>query len=164
MIRRMPFVPTCLALATLAALGPAAPAHAGETALRGFVDSFGYGYVVRVAVNGTPVAAVKGGGQQAVRLFAVDHPLRAGSAPEMAALFILKEGENTISVDFRKEGDAANPLQVKFEVPDRYDRPLFHLTSAKRDQGAVERTIVVEAKMPPSFATVEITDADLAAP
>lgn len=150
--------------ALAAAAPPAHPARAAGPALRGIVDSFGYGYAVTVAVNGVPLPTLRGDGQQAVRLFGADHPLRAQSTPETAGLFVLREGENTIRVEFTRRGEAANALRVKVEVPDRYDRPLFQLTSATRPAGLLERTFVIAPSMPPDFRTLEVTDADLGAP
>jgi len=142
----------------VAVIATANPAAAGDDQLRGFVDSFGYGYAVSVSVNGTPVKVITGDGQQATRLFGTDHPMRAQSPPEMADLFILREGENTIIVEFQKKEDSQNPLQVKLEVPDRYSQPLFHLTSSGRASGKVEKKIIIEKKQPPDFKTIVVND------
>jgi hypothetical protein len=144
-----------------AVISAAFAASPGEAPLQGFVDSFAYGYAVTVSVNGTPITAIRGDGQQATRLFAVDHPMRAQGGGSMAGLFVLREGENTIAVQFQKKGDARNALQVKLEVPGRYDKPLFHLDSSKRASGKVEKKFVIERKMAPSFATIEVNDGNL---
>lgn len=149
-------------LVVLAVIATVHLAYAADTQpLRGFVDSFGYGYEVSISVNGTPVKLIKGDGQQAVRLFALDHPMRAQSPPDMADLFILKEGENSITVEFRKKENAQNPLQVKFEVPDRYAKPLFYLTSSTKTEGKVEKTFSIDQNEPPTFATIEVNDDNL---
>jgi hypothetical protein len=134
---------------------------AEEVPLKGFVDSFGYGYEVSISVNGTPVKAIKGDGQQATRLYGVDHPMRTQSPPEMADLFILNEGENTIAVEFKKKGDSQNALQIKVEMPDRYAKPLFHLTSSKLTSGKVEKKFVIEKTAPETFTTIEVNDDNL---
>ncbi len=155
---RMSTTLLCFSLVILAVIATSQPVAAEELPLQGFVDSFGYGYTVTIAVNGTPVKAIKGDGQQFTRLFAVNHPLRAKSPPEMADLFILKEGENSIIVEFQKKEDSQNPLQVKLEVPDRYAQPLFHLTSSKRTSARVEKKFIIEKKAPSTFTTIVVGD------
>lgn len=129
--------------------------------IKGFIDSFGYGYEVKVAVNGNPVAAIKGKGQQATRLFSVDHPMKKDLPKEQQNLFVLKEGENSIVVEFRKVEDGQTPLRITLEVPDRYTQPLFQLTSSTRKSGKVERKFRIDARMPAAFRTVMVTDRDM---
>lgn len=150
-----------LSLTILIVIASALSIAAEDKPLRGFVDSFGYGYSVKVSVNGTPVKVIKGDGQQATRLFGIDHPMRSQSPTEMADLFILKEGENSILVEFQKMEDSQNTLQVKLEVPDRYTVPLFHLTSGKSASGRVEKKFIIEKGQQPNFATIEVTDDSL---
>ena len=146
-------LPPLLLLSLLQAL----PAGA-QGPIRGLVDSMGYGYAVKISVNGTPIKIITGGGQQATRLFAVDHPMKAQASPDQKDLFILREGENSIAVEFRKLDDGQLPLQVKLEIPDRYAVPVFHLKSVTAKTGTFERTFRIEKKMPDGFKTIEITD------
>lgn len=146
----------------IAFLFSAINAAAEETVpLKGFLDSFAYGYQVTIAVNGTPLKTIRGDGQQALRLFAVDHPIKANSPPDMLDLFILKEGENSLVIEFKKKGDAPQPLQVKLEIPDRYSKPLFHLTSSRRPSGKVEKKFDILKTPAPSFATISVDDDNL---
>lgn len=136
-------------------------AFAEEVPLRGFIDSFGYGYTVTVSINGTAIKVIRGGGQQATRIFSANHPLRAQSQPNMADLFVLREGENSIAVTFQKKGEGSSPLEIKLEIPDRYAIPLFRLKSSKQRSGQVERKFNIGKKMPPAFTTMEVTDDNL---
>jgi hypothetical protein len=132
-------------------------AAAGDP-IKGFIDSFGYGYEVKVSINGTPIPIITGKGQQACRLFSPDHPMKKQASPEQEYMFILREGDDTISVEFKKLEDAQIPLEIKLEVPDRYSMPLFHLKSSATTSAKIERTFRIEKKMPPSFKTVELND------
>jgi hypothetical protein len=109
-------------------------------------------------INGTPIPIITGKGQQACRLFSPDHPMKKQASPEQEYMFILREGDDTISVEFKKLEDAQIPLEIKLEVPDRYSMPLFHLKSSATTSAKIERTFRIEKKMPPSFKTVELND------
>jgi hypothetical protein len=148
---------TCFTVLVISLLGTVSYPQ-GKKPFRGFLDSFGYGYEVSVSVNGTPIKVIHGGGQQATRLFSTDHPARKMASAEQRALFLLREGENTITVQFRRLEDAQTPLEVKLEVPDRYNKPLFRLQSATLPEGKFERTFRIERTMPQNFKTVEISD------
>jgi hypothetical protein len=136
-------------------------AFAEDVPLRGFIDSFGYGYTVTVSINGTGLKVIRGGGQQATRIFSANHPLRAQSQPDRSDLFVLREGENSIAVTFQKKGGPSSPLEIKLEIPDRYAIPLFRLKSSKTRSGQVERKFIIEKKMPPAFTTMLVTDDNL---
>ncbi len=101
----------------------------GDLSLKGFIDSYAYGYHVKVAINGTPLKLISGKGQQATRLFGIDHPLKAQVPRDQTDIFVLKEGENTIAIEFEKQEEAPSALQIKLEVPDRCTVPLFQLVS-----------------------------------
>ena len=126
--------------------------------IKGFIDSFGYGYEVRVAINGTAIPVIKGQGQQATRLFSIDHPMRESAPVEQQNIFVLREGENTLLIEFRKVEDTDVPLQVTLEVPDRYAKPLFHLKTVLHKSGKVEQKFFIEKTMPENFETIEVTD------
>jgi hypothetical protein len=139
---------------------PLSTSMAGDP-IGGYIDSYGYGYAVKVEINGTAISVIKGQGQQATRLFAVDHPMRERVPPEQQSIFVLREGDNTISVEFTKLDDGEIPLQVKLEVPGRYNTPLFHLQSVTQKHGKVSRTFTILPEMPAGFETVEVTDDSL---
>jgi hypothetical protein len=132
-------------------------AAAGDP-IKGFIDSFGYGYEVKVSINGRPIPIITGKGQQACRLFSPDHPMKKQASPEQEYMFILHEGEDTISVEFTKLEDAQIPLEIKLEVPDRYSKPLFHLKSSATTSAKIERAFRIEKTMPALFKTVEVDD------
>lgn len=134
---------------------------AAKDPIKGIIDSFAYGYEVKVSINGTPIPIIRGKGQQASRLFSADHPMKKQASPEQQYIFILREGNNTISVEFRKLEDAQTPLEVKLEIPDRYSKPLFHLRSSAKKSAKIDRSFRIEKNMPPSFKTVEVNDKNL---
>ncbi len=130
----------------------------GDLSLKGFIDSYAYGYHVKVAINGTPLKVIRGKGQQATRLFGIDHPLKAQVPPDQTDIFVLKEGENTIAIEFEKQEEAPSALQIKLEVPDRYTVPLFQLVSKTLKSGKIEKKFSIEKKMPPQFKTLAVGD------
>jgi hypothetical protein len=136
-------------------------AAAAKDPIKGFIDSFGYGYEVKVSINGIPIPIIKGKGQQATRLFSADHPMKKQASPEQQSLFILHEGDNSITVEFKKLEDAQTPLEIKLEVPDRYSKPLFHLKSSEKKSAKIELSFRIEKNMPPSFKTLEVNDKTL---
>jgi hypothetical protein len=138
------------------------PYHAvAKEPIKGIIDSFGYGYEVKVSINGTPIPVIRGKGQQASRLFSADHPMKKQASPEQQNIFILREGDNTIAVEFRKLEDAQTPLEIKLEVPDRYAKPIFHLRSSEKESARIDRSFRIDKSMPPSFKTIEVNDDNL---
>ncbi|MCB2186410.1 MAG: hypothetical protein KQJ78_08340 [Deltaproteobacteria bacterium] len=150
---------SCVLALGLASAGPAAAAAAEP--LKALLDCFGYGYQVSVSLNGTPLPLIKGGGQQASRLFGANHPMKGQAPADHAYLFCLKEGENTITVEFQKTGAGERPLEVKLALPGRYDKPLFYLKITKIKAGQVKRKFIIADQEPAGFRTVTVTDQDL---
>lgn len=131
---------------------------AANDPISAFIDSYGYGYEVKITINGIPINVIKGKGQQATRLFSADHPMLAEASEEQKSLFLLREGENSLVVEFRKLDEGMIPLQVKLEIPKRYSKPLFHLTTTTRRKGTIERKFRIDKTMPVGFKTIEVND------
>jgi hypothetical protein len=120
------------------------------------LDCFGYGYQVKVLVNGVDVS-VKGGKSESKRLFDRNNPLVKEVPPQMKNLFILKPGENQIQVEFTKQGTGRDKLTLSLQ-PEGYPAPVFVLYSKSKPSGKVESKFTVEAKAPADFRPVYVTD------
>lgn len=145
----------------------AGPRKASETVKEGTMSAdqeimavlscWGYGYTVKVFVNGVDVGIV-GGKSENRRLFDKDNEMAALAAPEMRKKnFMLVNGDNTISVEFKKESpntDEALELSLAME---NYPAPLFKMVT-KKPLGKVERTITIRNKVPAGFKTVTVAD------
>ena len=149
------------ALAAFCLLVTEPPTMSGKDPINGFIDCFGYGYRVRVLINGTAINVIHGEGQQATRLFSADHPMAAKTPADKKDIFILREGENTLQVEFVRLKGAQSPLQVKLEIPGRYAVPLFHLTTSTTDSAMIRKTVRIEKKMPAKFTTIAVTDSTM---
>jgi hypothetical protein len=120
------------------------------------LDCFGYGYKVKVVVNGVDVN-VKGGKSEVKRLFDRNNPLIKEVPPEMKNLFILKPGENQIQVEFTKQGKERDKLTLSLH-PAGYPAPVFALYSKSKPAGRVESKFTVQAKAPGDFRPVYVSD------
>jgi hypothetical protein len=120
------------------------------------LDCFGYGYKVKVVVNGVDVN-VKGGKSESKRLFDRNNPLVKEVPPEMKNLFILKLGENQIQVEFTKQGTERDKLTLSLQ-PEGYPAPVFVLHSKSKAAAKVESKFTVEAKAPGEFRPVYVSD------
>lgn len=122
------------------------------------LSCFGYGYKLKVLVNGVDVG-VAGGKSENRRLFAADSPMASQAAPETRKKsFVLKKGENTISIEFTKQSDDKNDrMEVSLEM-DGYPAPLFFLQGRSKPSGKVEKSFVVSDVPPADFKPVFVTD------
>ncbi len=129
----------------------------GKEEINAVISCMGYGYKVKVLVNGTDLG-FKGGMSESKRLFDTNNEMANQAPPEMRKkLFVLVNGKNTISVEYKKEG--SNPhdnVELTLEV-EGYPAPLFKLES-KKPSGKVEKTIEIQGKAPADFKTVTVTD------
>lgn len=122
------------------------------------LSCFGYGYKLKVLVNGVDVG-VAGGKSENRRLFAADSPTASQAPPEMRKKsFVLKKGENTISIEFTKQSDDKNDrMEISLEM-DGYPAPLFFLQGRLKPSGKVEKSFVVSDVPPADFKPVFVTD------
>ena len=129
----------------------------GQGDIGATLSCFGYGYKVKIVINGLP-AKVKGGQSETMRLFNQDNELARQVPPEMKSLFILKPGENQIAVEFTREGTNNPGLEISLEV-EGYPAPVFLLHSKSKAAGKVESKFGLAPKAPESFRPVYFSDA-----
>jgi hypothetical protein len=117
------------------------------------LSCMGYGYNVKVLVNGTDVG-IKGGMSESKRLFDKNSEMAAQATPEIRKKnFVLVKGPNTISVEFTKQGsNQHDKVELTLEV-ENYPAPLFKLETSK-SSGKVEKTITIQSQAPANFKTV----------
>jgi hypothetical protein len=124
--------------------------------LEAILECFGYGYQVKVVVNGVDVN-VKGGRSESKRLLDRNNPLIKDVPPQMKNLFVLKPGENQIQIEFTKQGTESDRLTFSLQ-PEGYPAPVFALYSKSKPSGKVESKFTVEAKAPADFRPVYVSD------
>lgn len=117
------------------------------------LSCMGYGYKVKVLVNGTDVG-IKGGMSESKRLFDKNNEMAAQATPEIRMKnFVLVNGRNTISVEFKKEGsDQNDKIEITLEA-ENYPAPVFKMET-KKPSGKVEKTITIQSQAPADFKTV----------
>ena len=145
-----------LLLAALCA-GLAAPAVAAEPELNAVLSVMGYGYTVKVLVNGADTG-ISGGKSQSMRLFNKGHPWIVKAPPEARArYFVLVPGVNEVTVEFTREPKADNQLTVEIQA-EGYPTPLLEITHRQTATAKHVVKLQIEQKAPPDFKPVIITD------
>ena len=120
------------------------------------LSCFGYGYKVKIVINGVPTK-VKGGQSETMNLFNQDSEMAKQVPPEMKSLFILKPGENQIAVEFARESTNNPGLEISLEV-EGYPAPVFLLHSKSKAAGKVESKFGLAPKAPENFRPVYFGD------
>lgn len=122
------------------------------------LSCFGYGYKVKVLVNGADIG-VAGGMSEGKRLFTTDSAMASQAPPEMRKkIFVLKKGENKISVEYTKQSkDKYDHLDISLQM-EGYPAPLFSLKSSSKPSGKVEKSFVVSDVPTADFKPVVVTD------
>jgi hypothetical protein len=120
------------------------------------LSCFGYGYKVKVAINGV-ATKVKGGQSETMQLFSRDSEMARQVPPEMKNLFILKPGENQIAVEYTRESTGNPGLTVSLEVED-YPAPVFLLFSKNQAAGKAEGKFALAPKAPENFRPLHFSD------
>lgn len=129
----------------------------GEGDIQATLSCFGYGYKVKIVINGIPTK-VKGGQSETMRVFNQDNELANQVPPEMKSLFILKPRENQIAVEFTREGTNNPGLEISLEV-EGYPAPVFLLHSKSKASGKVDSKFGLAPKAPETFRPVYFSDA-----
>ena len=128
---------------------------AGED-LRAVVGLTSYGYTAQVSVNGKKLQLphLKGGASEVVQLFAVDHPQKEKTVPELRSVFCLKRGQNTIKVEYKQVDArlAALPISLYMSAQG-YSSNVFELTLPKAESGTFETVFEVYGTEPASHKT-----------
>jgi hypothetical protein len=124
-----------------------------EEEIGAVLSCMGYGYKVKVLINGTDVG-IKGGMSESKRLFDKNSGMAAQATPDIRQKnFVLQKGRNTISVEYTKEGaNEYDKVELTLEM-ENYPAPLFKLET-KKPSGKVEKTIQVQGQAPADFKTV----------
>lgn len=122
------------------------------------LSCFSYGYKLKVLVNGIDVG-VAGGKSENKRLFGADNPMASQVSPEIKKkAFVLKKGENTISIEFTKQSDDKNDrMEVSLEM-EGFPAPLFFLQCRSKPSGMVEKCFVLNDTPSANFKPVFVTD------
>ena len=133
-------------------------AQAAEPELMTALSVMGYGYKVKVTVNGADVG-VEGGKSEGRRLFNKGHEMAAKAAPAVRAKnFVLVPGANEIVIEYAKtDVKSTDPLEITMEAPG-YPKPLLQLTSKGKPAGKVAVTVLVHDKPPAGFKPVVIQE------
>lgn len=118
----------------------------------------GYGYTVKVSVNGADVG-IKGGKSENRRLFNTDHEMAVQAPPAIRAKnFVLKPGENRIAVEYVKvDQNSSDTLEVKLEL-EGYPASVFLLQSRNKASGKIDQPFVVQLPAPKNFKTIVINE------
>ncbi len=114
----------------------------------------GAGYSVCVLVNGHDVG-VRNAPAESRQLFSKSHPLSSKVRSEFRKnLVVLKDGPNQLVINFKKTGEATEPLKV--QVFTDGPAPLFTLASSELAHGKVNRTVNLSGR-----SAMSMTDADV---
>ncbi len=129
----------------------------GNQEIMAVLSCMGYGYKVKVLVNGADVG-ITGGKNENRRLFDKDNEMAAQAAPEIRKKnFMLVHGQNTVSIEFAREGAGKDDtLELSLEM-ENYPAPLFKMVT-KKPSGKVEKTITIQNTVPSGFKTVTVED------
>jgi hypothetical protein len=149
-----------LRLLTLVCLGlvPLA-SQAAEPDLSAVLQVMGYGYKVKVSVNGTDIG-IEGGKSEGRRLFNKGHAMAAKAAPAIRARnFMLVPGVNEFSIEYRKVGSQpGDKLEITLEA-EGYPEPLLRLVSTTKASDKLTVKVDVAPKAPANFKPTVILDA-----
>jgi hypothetical protein len=149
-------LPVVLLALSVVAAGKEESSMQEPEGLEAILECFGYGYQVKVVVNGVDVG-VKGGKSESKRLFDRNNPLIKQVPPQMKSLFVLKPGENQVQVEFTKQGTESDRLTLSLQ-PGGYPAPAFVLYSKSKPAGKVESKFTLEAKAPADFRPLYVSD------
>jgi hypothetical protein len=144
---------------TLCLLAMVAAVRAAEPELMASLSVMGYGYRVKVSVNGADVG-VEGGKSENRRLFNKGHEMAAQATPAIRAKnFVLVPGANEIAIEFQKiDPKSADTLEITLQAQG-YPQPVLQLASKAQASGRHVVKVNLAPKPPADFKTVVIGDA-----
>jgi len=148
-----------LAVLILALLTVASPvAAAAEPELEAVLSVMGYGYKVKVLVNGVDTG-VRGGKSESTRLFNKSHSMVAKASPDIrASHFLLKPGANEIAIEYSKtDPKATDRLEITLEA-EGYPQPLLQLVNRGKPSDKLNVKLQIEKAAPVGFKPVAISD------
>ena len=135
------------------------PAHAAaEPELMAVLSVMGYGYKLKVSINGVDTG-IEGGKSEGRRLFNKGNEMAQKATPQIRAKnFLLNHGANEIVVEYAKiDPKSSDQLEVKFEAED-YPQPVFMLTSRSKAADKVSAKVMLAPKAPANFKPVVFSD------
>lgn len=146
---------TAITLFALAARGAGAP----EPDVEAILSVMGYGYSVKVLVNGADTG-VQGGKSESKRLFAKNHPMVAKAAPAVRARhFLLLPGANEIVIEYSKtDPKTTDRLEITLEA-DGYPKPLLQLVNREKASDKLSVSVQIQKTAPAGFKPVLIGEA-----
>jgi len=133
-------------------------AASAEAELNAALQVMGYGYKVKVLVNGVDTG-VQGGKSEGRRLFAKSDPKAAKATPEIRARhFLLQRGANDITIEYSKiDPKTDDSLEITIDA-EGYPQPLLRLVNKTKASDTVSVKLVIEPKAPSSFKPIVIGD------
>jgi hypothetical protein len=144
-----------LLAAWLAMMAAPFRSDAAEPGINAVLSVLGHGHAVKVLVNGVDVG-VTGGGSQSLRLFSKDHPLAAKASPQMRARnFVLVPGENEFVIEFTRERNSRDRLEITLEAKG-YPKPLLVFSDSGKGGDRRVVRLKIESKAPADFKPVLI--------
>jgi hypothetical protein len=129
----------------------------GNQEIMAVLSCMGHGYKVKVLLNGADIGIV-GGKSENKRLFDKDNEIAAQATPDIRKKnFTLVNGQNTISVEFTREGTGQDDkLDLSIEM-ENYPAPLFKMVT-KMPCGKVEKTFMIQNAPSAGFKSVSVAD------
>lgn len=129
-------------------------AAAASPELMAGLSVMGYGYKVKVTVNGADVGVV-GGKSESRRLFNKGHEMSAKATPEVRARnFVLVPGSNEIAIEYSKNDPKGNDeLEITLEAAN-YPQPLLRLVNKSKTADKLVVSVTIAEKPPANFKPV----------
>ena len=126
-------------------------AVAAEPELMAALSVMGYGYKVKVTVNGADVGVV-GGKNENRRLFNKGNEMAAKATPEIRARnFVLVPGKNEVVIEYSKvDPKGTDQLEITLQT-ENYPQPVLKLTSKTKPADKVTASVNIAAKPPTDF-------------
>ena len=133
-------------------------AGAAEPELMAALSVSGYGYRVKVFVNGIDVG-VDGGKSEGRRLFNKGNAMAAkASAAVRAKNFVLNAGVNEFVIEYAKtDPKGTDALEIKLEA-EGYAQPLFKLTNRNKVSDKLSIKVTIANPAPKDFMPQVITE------
>ena len=131
-------------------------AMAAEPELMAALSVMGYGYKVKVTVNGADVGVV-GGKNENRRLFNKGNEMAAQATPEIRARnFVLVNGKNDIVIDYSKiDPKGTDALEITMQA-ENYPQPLLRVVSKTKTADKLTVSVNIAPKAPADFKPVVI--------
>lgn len=126
-------------------------AQAAEPELTAALSVMGYGYKVKVAVNGTDIG-IEGGKSEGRRLFNKGHAMAAKAAPSVRARnFVLQPGANELAIEYAKmDPKSTDQLEIVLEA-EGYPQPLLRIVNRTKASDRLVVKVDMAEKAPANF-------------